>query len=104
MNYTVHAVMYGYYFLMGVKMRPKWFNPMIVTFMQLSQMFIGVGVTALAYYYYINPIEGQTCHIEKKYNVAAFTMYGSYFCLFAHFFFTRYFKVKVEKDLSKKSS
>lgn len=102
MNYSVHAVMYGYYFLMAIKMRPKWFNPIVVTFMQLSQMFIGVGVTIVAFYYYSNPVEGSTCHIQKENNVAAFLMYGSYFYLFAQFFVSRYFKVKVKGGEKKK--
>lgn len=102
MNYSVHAVMYGYYFLMAKKMRPKWFNPMVVTFMQLSQMFIGVGVTIAAFYYYNNPIEGEKCHIQKENNVAAFVMYGSYFYLFLQFFLARYFKVRVNADSDKK--
>lgn len=101
MNYSVHAVMYGYYFLMAIKMRPKWFNPIVVTFMQLSQMFIGVGVTIVAFYYYKNQIEGQTCHIRKENNVAAFLMYGSYFYLFAQFFVARYFKAKVKVEKKK---
>jgi hypothetical protein len=102
MNYSVHAVMYGYYFLMAVKMRPKWFNPIVVTFMQLSQMFIGVGVTIVAYYYYSHPVEGRECQIRKENNLAAFVMYGSYFYLFAQFFVMRYFKVTVKGE-SKKS-
>mmetsp|Transcript_21401 Transcript_21401/g.46477 ORF Transcript_21401/g.46477 Transcript_21401/m.46477 type:complete len:303 (+) Transcript_21401:125-1033(+) len=102
MNYSVHAVMYGYYFLMAIKMRPKWFNPIVVTFMQLSQMFIGVGVTIASFYYYSNPIEGKTCHSKKENNVAAFLMYGSYFYLFAQFFVMRYFKVKVKGEAKKK--
>ena len=102
MNYSVHAVMYGYYFLMAVKMRPKWFNPMVVTFMQLSQMFIGVGVTIVAFYYYSHPVDGMTCHIRKENNVAAFLMYGSYFYLFAQFFVARYYRVKVKGEVKKK--
>lgn len=102
MNYSVHAVMYGYYFLMAVKMRPKWFNPIVVTFMQLSQMFIGLGVTVIAFYYYRNPLEEELCHIRKENNVAAFLMYGSYFYLFAQFFLSRYFVVKVGGDAKKK--
>lgn len=94
--------MYGYYFLMAVKMRPKWFNPMVVTFMQLSQMFIGVGVTIVAFYYYSHPVDGMTCHIRKENNVAAFLMYGSYFYLFAQFFVARYYRVKVKGEVKKK--
>jgi len=104
MNYIVHAVMYGYYFLMAIKMRPKWFNPIVVTFLQLSQMFIGVGVSIAAFYYYNNPVEGKTCNIRKENNVAAFVMYGSYFYLFAQFFLARYFKVKVEGETKKKKA
>lgn len=104
MNYSVHAVMYGYYFLMAVNMRPKWFNPIVVTFMQLSQMFIGVGVTMVAFYYYSNPVQGKTCHIQRENNAAAFIMYGSYFYLFAQFFLARYFKVKVGGETKKKKA
>lgn len=31
MNYTVHAVMYGYYYLMAVSARPKWLKPQVPT-------------------------------------------------------------------------
>lgn len=103
MNYSVHAVMYGYYFLMAVKMRPKWFNPIIVTFMQLSQMFIGVGVTIVAYYYYSHPVEGKTCYVRTENNVAAFIMYGSYFYLFAQFFVARYYTVKMKGEKKRKT-
>lgn len=34
MNFGVHALMYGYYFLMAVKMKPSWFNPIAITFLQ----------------------------------------------------------------------
>lgn len=104
MNYCVHAVMYGYYFLMAIKKLPIWFNPIIVTFMQLSQMFIGVGVTIVAWYFYSHPVSGQVCHIRKENNVAAFVMYGSYFYLFAQFFVARYFKVKVKGGSGGESS
>jgi hypothetical protein len=39
MNYTVHAVMYGYFALMALKILPKWFPSWIITIMQISQMF-----------------------------------------------------------------
>ncbi|KAL3802048.1 hypothetical protein HJC23_010804 [Cyclotella cryptica] len=103
MNYCVHAVMYGYYFLMAVKCRPKWFNPIFVTVLQLSQMFIGVGVTIVAFYYYNHPVSGKTCHIRKENNVAAFLMYGSYFYLFAQFFVGRYYAVKVKGEKKMKT-
>jgi len=39
MNYSVHAVMYGYYCLMALRMKPKWLPPMLITVFQLSQAF-----------------------------------------------------------------
>lgn len=95
MNYAVHAVMYGYYFLTAVKRRPAWFHPMVVTCLQLGQMFAGMGVTVLAYYYYVTPAEGTRCHVRQENNVAAFLMYGSYFYLFARFFCERYCATRV---------
>lgn len=97
MNYSVHAIMYGYYFLMAVKLKPKWFNPIVVTIAQISQMFVGVSVTLIGFYYYKND---SNCFIQRENNVAAFIMYGSYLFLFLQFFIARYFKntsIKVTK-------
>mmetsp|Transcript_54620 Transcript_54620/g.116039 ORF Transcript_54620/g.116039 Transcript_54620/m.116039 type:complete len:307 (-) Transcript_54620:170-1090(-) len=105
MNYAVHAVMYGYYFLMAVGMRPRWFNPIVVTLMQIAQMAVGVSVTALGFYFYSNPEEGRICNIQKENLTAGFIMYGSYFYLFLHFFLTRYIKIKVEQgSMAKKKA
>jgi len=97
MNYSVHAIMYGYYFLMAMKMKPKWFNAMIVTSAQISQMFVGIIVTLCAFYYYKKEESEGTCKIEAENNIAAFIMYGSYLLLFAQFFIRRYFKVSAIK-------
>ena len=96
MNYSVHASMYGYYFLMAMKLRPKWFNPMIITGFQISQMVVGVAVTLVAFYYYNTDSE---CRIEKENNTAAFVMYGSYLFLFLQFFIGRYFAPKKQKKV-----
>lgn len=89
MNYSVHAIMYGYYFLMAVKCKPKWLNAMFITTAQISQMIVGVIVTIIAFYYYTT--EGKKCMIQRENNIAAFIMYGSYLLLFAQFFVGRYF-------------
>lgn len=94
MNYSVHASMYFYYFLMAIKMRPKWLNPMIITTFQISQMIVGVAVTLTGFYYYSTD---KTCKIEKENNTAAFIMYGSYLFLFLQFFIARYYKAKTSK-------
>lgn len=97
MNYSVHAIMYGYYFLMAIKMKPKWLKGMFVTTAQISQMVVGVAVTIAAFYYYYAEQESGTCNIQKQNNTAAFLMYGSYLFLFAQFFIGRYFQVKTVK-------
>lgn len=99
MNYSVHAIMYGYYFLMAIKMKPKWLNAMFITTAQISQMVVGVLVTIFAFLYYD---EGKTCQIQKENNTAAFIMYGSYLFLFAQFFVGRYFRVKTTTTPKKK--
>jgi len=96
MNYAVHGIMYFYYFLMAVKMRPKWFNPMWITYAQISQMFFGVTITAIAYCYKSFDVDN-SCAVDPGNNMAAVVMYGSYLALFLQFFFRRYFKTKVQK-------
>jgi len=95
MNYSVHASMYFYYFLMAIKMRPKWLNPIIITTFQISQMVVGVAVTLTGFYYYSTDA---SCMIERENNTAAFLMYGSYLFLFLQFFVARYYKAKVIKQ------
>jgi len=102
MNYTVHGFMYGYYFLMAIKMKPKWMNPMFITTIQIVQMIGGVSLTLTGFYYYMIEKEGE-CYVNKENNVAAFLMYGSYLFLFCQFFFSRYFKASVKAIEKKKA-
>jgi len=87
MNYTVHAIMYGYYFLMAMNMKPKWLPPMAITMMQISQMFIGVSVCIASYLYKKSGIE---CSVKDENIIAGALMYGSYFYLFAEFAVKRF--------------
>jgi len=41
MNLGVHALMYGYYFLMAMRCKPAWFNPMVITVLQGTFIFVG---------------------------------------------------------------
>lgn len=95
MNFTVHAVMYAYYFLMAMKMKPKWFNPMWITFMQIAQMIGGCTVTVLAYHYYKTDPD---CFVDDGVVVSGFLMYGSYLYLFCQFFVGR-FLIKKQKTV-----
>lgn len=87
MNYAVHAIMYFYYFLMAAKLKPKFFNPIVITAAQISQMIVGVIVTCLGFYYHQTD---PTCQIGAENNTAGFVMYGSYLFLFLQFFVGRY--------------
>merc|ERR1712032_945203 len=88
MNYTVHSLMYFYYFLAAVCSHPpKW--GLMVTVLQLLQMAIGIVVTLthlrILVYQTVPNCDG---HIPNL--AAALCMYASYFVLFAQFLFKRY--------------
>jgi len=87
MNYAVHALMYGYYFLMATRMLPKWFPAGIVTISQISQMVVGVALTALSGRLYAS---SQACDVKIDNLIAGGLMYFSYFLLFVHFAIDRY--------------
>jgi len=101
MNFSVHAIMYGYYFLMAVKLKPKWLKANFITLAQISQMIVGVTVTISGFYYYAKEqSESESnCAITMDNNIGAFLMYGSYLFLFCQFYFGR-FMVTNEKKKS----
>eukprot|EP00591_Stephanopyxis_turris_P009644 CAMPEP_0195526950 /NCGR_PEP_ID=MMETSP0794_2-20130614/28306_1 /TAXON_ID=515487 /ORGANISM="Stephanopyxis turris, Strain CCMP 815" /LENGTH=105 /DNA_ID=CAMNT_0040657747 /DNA_START=635 /DNA_END=952 /DNA_ORIENTATION=- len=105
MNYSVHAIMYGYYFLMAINAKPKWLNAMFITAAQISQMIVGVIITLFAAYFYMTENdESNLCWINKENVIAAFVMYGSYLFLFAQFFVKRYFMSKNKLATKKKTA
>lgn len=87
MNYSVHALMYGYYCLQALRMCPKSFPAVIITISQIAQMFIGTGVCAACWYYNLT---GKSCHNETSNLIAGGLMYGSYLYLFCDFAVRRY--------------
>ena len=98
MNFGVHAIMYFYYFLMAVKLKPKWFNSMYITVSQISQMVVGVTIMVLGFI--LPPGFSGECAISTENNVAGLIMYGSYLLLFVQFFMQRY-QVKGRTSKSK---
>ena len=87
MNYSVHSMMYGYYCLMNLKMKPKWLSPIYITVMQIAQMVVGVYIQLYSSYHYLtyedSPMNAQNL-------VAGGLMYLSYLGLFVKFAFDRY--------------
>lgn len=110
MNYTVHAVMYFYYYLMALKMVPKWFPSWIITLMQISQMIIGtfiVGITTYYAHYGGRLYQPGQCSITNLSLITGGIIYASYLYLFVEFAVKRFvFGIKEEggkKKPSKKS-
>mmetsp|Transcript_7057 Transcript_7057/g.7714 ORF Transcript_7057/g.7714 Transcript_7057/m.7714 type:complete len:314 (-) Transcript_7057:262-1203(-) len=88
MNYTVHAVMYFYFYLQAVKKVPKWFPTWIITMMQITQMIIGCVIVGASCYYYLYGgsiyAPGQ-CQNALSNLTAGLAIYGSYLYLFVEF-------------------
>jgi hypothetical protein len=96
MNYSVHAVMYGYYFLMAIDAKPKWLNPVFITAGQIAQMLIGTTLCALSFL----QLEKQQCAVKKTNVVAGGIMYGSYLYLFCDFAMKRSQQKLITNDKS----
>jgi len=93
MNYSVHAVMYFYYFLMSIKAVPKWFPSWIITILQISQMIAGTSIVcACLYYHYYGGkfYQPGECHNEPSNLISGGVMYGSYLYLFVEFAVKRF--------------
>lgn len=97
-NVTVHTVMYGYYFLMAIRCKPKWLKPIWITLFQIVQMILGVSISLISFHYYRTDPD---CFVNRDIILQGFVMYGSYLYLFAAFFFKRYFRKSVSKDKKK---
>ncbi len=93
MNYTVHAVMYFYYYLQAIKAIPKWFPSWIITIMQISQMIIGTFIVGASFYFHFYGGEkfapGQ-CNNVPSNLAAGGIIYASYLYLFVEFAVKRF--------------
>lgn len=101
MNYGVHSVMYFYYFLMAVKMKPKWLKPQWITVAQIAQMVVGCITSVMA----LSLTRKETCWSNVENNTGILLMYFSYFVLFTQFFLNRFgygFNVSGNKMMAKK--
>lgn len=88
MNFLVHSFMYSYFALRSLGFRIPKNIAMFITFSQIIQMVLGCFVT---YYGYSLSQMGVPCKIPEATAKFALVMYGSYFVLFARFFFNSYF-------------
>ncbi len=95
MNYSVHSLMYGYYCLMVLKMKPKWMRPLFITICQISQMIVGTFVQIISFYKYYT--DNNCSGLNKNNIILGGMMYLSYFVLFTKFAFDRYTNIKIKK-------
>lgn len=90
MNFSVHAIMYFYYFICacgyGKLVRPV---APLITFMQIAQMVVGSIIAV--YVFYMDQFGGG-CDCRSSNAKLALMMYISYFVLFSQFFRNRYIK------------
>jgi len=99
MNYLVHSLMYSYYSAKSLRLRVPRFISMSITFLQLSQMVVGVVVNVYSLFV---KSQGGDCFVQTKHINLALGMYASYFILFLNFFIRAYLR-KTSKQ-SKASS
>ncbi|CAM9233741.1 unnamed protein product [Scytosiphon promiscuus] len=85
MNYTVHALMYLYYGLAGMRIRLC--KPYYITTMQISQMVVGIAVCVAGGYYIAI---GETKFISVPNFQAGVVMYFSYMMLFLQYALGRF--------------
>ena len=107
MNYFVHALMYLYYAVRASSYfrPPMWVN-IVITSLQLIQMVVGVWVNVYLFYN-MKYDPNWTCDGKSEdrfyYIYFALALYGSYFVLFAQFFYTSYIcknSVKVSPEVA----
>ena len=80
MNFTVHAIMYFYYFMKAAGWWPRWIPSWMITILQLLQMVVGVGVCYVTYYY--EKVRHMHCTTTENSFQAGAVMYFTYFLLF----------------------
>jgi hypothetical protein len=71
---------------------------MIITLLQLSQMIIGCWINLKAWEYKKN---GDMCQVTDENLKVSLVMYGTYFLLFAQFFFGSYIFKRSRSQKSK---
>eukprot|EP00756_Hemistasia_phaeocysticola_P016123 Hpha_TRINITY_DN15458_c3_g2::TRINITY_DN15458_c3_g2_i1::g.173437::m.173437/K10203/ELOVL6; elongation of very long chain fatty acids protein 6 len=103
MNYTVHSVMYLYYFLQTVGWARKAVKKVapFITSIQILQMVVGLAVTASSAYWHAE--EGkEKCHVDPANYKLGLGMYGIYFFLFAMLFKKLYLSSELATKPGKK--
>lgn len=100
MNYSVHAIMYGYYALSAMKIKPFWLPPVMITSSQIMQMIVGLFVQYSASYHYLYN-SNDSCTLNGTNIFWGGLMYASYLKLFCEFALNRYLKPSIKNNIIK---
>ena len=95
MNFTVHTVMYSYFALRAIGINVPSRIALVITIMQISQMFWGLFINFMSHRLYL---AGKECGIGTNLYYFGMAIYGSYALLFLHFFYDRYLHPKNKKE------
>jgi stearoyl-CoA desaturase (delta-9 desaturase) len=92
MNMFVHGVMYGYFAFTRELQKLPWFNPLVITILQILQMCAGLAISVLHLVHKDTVLDFHTI-ADKMY---AIPMYAGYLYLFCRFLDAKYsFKTPV---------
>ena len=88
-NYTIHALMYGYYALMMIPAGRSILKGtgIYITTLQIAQMIVGIGASVTVLY---TVVTGQPCFVSWINSSMALVMYASYAYLFIAFYRNTY--------------
>ncbi|OXA64337.1 elongation of very long chain fatty acids protein 3 [Folsomia candida] len=89
MNAFVHAIMYFYYGLRAANMKPPKYLSIVITSIQIMQMFVGIVISLFTSYVILT---GGECDRPWSNIGVALAMYFSYCALFLNFFYQRYLR------------
>ena len=95
MNFTVHTVMYSYFALRAIGINVPSRIALVITIMQISQMFLGLFFNFVSHRLYL---AGKECGVSNNLFYFGMAIYGSYALLFLHFFYDRYLCHKSKKE------
>ena len=96
MNFTVHSVMYSYYAFKAAGVKVPSRIALLITIMQIAQMFIALFV--FFGNYFLHNQEDVDCEFNRDIFNAGLIVYGSYAILFLHYFYRRYCSKKSKTD------
>lgn len=88
-NFVIHSFMYSYYFLRAMRVWIPKPIAVAITSLQIVQMIVGVTVNVHAYF---AKQKGEACDVSDQNIQLSLIMYGSYFVLFARFFYQAYLR------------